>query len=101
MNINPALISKIKSTFKKKEPKTDKTRPCRIMLEDEFITTGSNKTVWRNIGFAKSALLNHFTTYVIPNDTKSCKLLISMLVSEGYIKFIEVDIEDFSIQKKN
>ena len=39
---------------------TGKTKPCRIKINGQFIATNSKKTMWRNIGFARSALLNHF-----------------------------------------
>ncbi len=40
---------------------TGKTKPCRIKIKGQFIATNSKKTMWRNIGFARSALLNHFS----------------------------------------
>ncbi len=60
MNIPPEVIAAIGASFEKaKLPKTVRTRPCRIKFNGEFITTTSKKTVWRNKGFAKAALLNH------------------------------------------
>ena len=40
---------------------TGKTKPCRIKINGQFIATNSKKTMWRNIGFARSALTNHFS----------------------------------------
>lgn len=41
---------------------TGKTKPCRIKINGQFIATGSKKTMWRNMGFARSAMLNHFNS---------------------------------------
>ena len=119
MNIPPEVIAAIDATFEKaKLPKTVKTRPCRIKFNGEFITTSSKKTVWRNKGFAKSALLQHLNGRVItlsiyehvlnasnrhpyfyvPSD--EIKKLRDELENLGIIEYVEVDIENFAVQKK-
>ena len=119
MNIPPEVIAAIKSSFEKaKYPKTVKTRPCRIKFNGEFITTSSKKTVWRNKAFAKSALLLHFhgkiitesiykyllnasnrhPYFYVPSD--EIKKLRDELENLGIIEYVEVDIENFAVQKK-
>jgi hypothetical protein len=119
MNIPPEVIDAIKSSFENaKYPKTVKTRPCRIKFNGEFITTRSKKTVWRNKGFAKSALLHHFNGKIItesiykyllnasnrhpyfyvPSD--EIKKLRDELENLGIIEYVEVDMENFAVQKK-
>jgi hypothetical protein len=121
MNIPPEVIAAINATFENaKYPKTVKTRPCRIKFNGEFITTSSKKTVWRNKGFAKSALLNHLRTrdiaivvnkYILNkkgSDRDLCyfgsdfelKYLREELENLGIIEYVEVDLEDFAVQKK-
>lgn len=123
MNIPPEVIAAIGATFEKaKLPKTVKTRPCRIKFNGEFITTTSRKTVWRNKGFAKSALLKHFhnqsilvaiNQYILKKnaltyahrlgcvDSAIMKELRDELEKLGIIEYVEVDIEDFAVQKKS
>jgi hypothetical protein len=119
MNIPPEVIAAIKSSFEKaKYPKTVKTRPCRIKFNGEFITTSSKKTVWRNKGFAKAALSNHLhgkiitesiykyllnasnrhPYFYVPSD--EIKKLRDELENLGIIEYVEVDLEDFAVQKK-
>jgi hypothetical protein len=120
MNIPPEVIAAIKSSFENaKYPKTVKTRPCRIKFNGEFITTSSKKTVWRNKGFAKSALLNHLqpigaaiNQYILKKnaltsthhysyvDSRIIKELRDELEKLGIIEYVEVDMEDFAVQKK-
>ena len=124
MNIPPEVIEAVGKSFAAaKTPKTVKTRPCRIKFNGEFITTGSRKTVWRNKGFAKSALLNHIkSTAIISSAIKdfilkarlanqpwnvidyikseTYKQIADELENQGIIEYVEVDIEDFAIQKK-
>lgn len=120
MSIPPEVIEAIeKSLLASKPPKTVKTRPCRIKFNGEFITTSSKKTVWRNKAFAKTALLNHLRSgsiaiainkYILNKqgpDRNLCylsgyelKTLRDELEKLGIIEYIEVDIEDFAIQKK-
>ena len=120
MNIPPEVIAAINATFEKaKLPETVRTRPCRIKFNGEFITTRSKKTVWRNIGFAKSALLHHFHSKIItesiykyllnvsdrsryfyvPSD--EIKKLRDELENLGIIEYVEVDMEGFAVQKKS
>lgn len=108
MNITPEIINVISSSFSpNKPPKTVKTRPCRIKFNGEFITTTSKKTIWRNKGFAKSALLNHLND---PNikisifnnryvGSREIAKLRDSLEQAGLIQYIEVDIEDFAVTK--
>jgi hypothetical protein len=121
MNIPPEVIAAIKSSFENaKYPKTVKTRPCRIKFNGEFITTRSKKTVWRNKAFAKSALLHHLRTIYIAiavnkyilnkkgsyrdlcyfGSDFELKDLREELENLGIIEYVEVDLEDFAVQKK-
>ncbi|RTL01308.1 MAG: hypothetical protein EKK57_04955 [Proteobacteria bacterium] len=105
MNITPELITTIQRSFKtEKSPKTVKTRPCRIKFYGNFIVTHSGKTVWRNIGFAKSALLCHLqldsTICHLIGGYYNAKELRTELEKAGLIEYVEVDIEDFAVQKK-
>lgn len=120
MNIPIEVIEAIAQTFAAaKTPKTVKTRPCRIKFNGEFITTSSKKTVWRNKAFAKSALLNHLCSgsiaiavnkYILNKQgsdrnlaylgSYELKTLRDKLEKQGIIEYVEVDIEDFAIQKK-
>ena len=121
MNIPLEVFKAVEESFlESKCPKTVKTRPCRIKFNGKFITTGSKKTVWRNKAFAKSALLNHLGSgyiaiainkYILKKQGPDRDLVY---LGNGYelktlrdeleklviIEYIEVDIEDFSIQKK-
>ena len=109
--IDNRLISTIEQTFLGKNSTTVKTKPCRIKFNGKFITTESKKAVWRNIGFAKSALLNHFncqhtvsqylkSTYNVDYTYGSVnKQLIRDLETAGVIEYIEVDVESLAIQK--
>jgi len=110
MNITPQDLNFIDSTFKSTNT-TVKTKPCRIKFRGKFITTASKKTVWRNCGFAKSALLNHFqsdysictlagTLYGVPDrGYYSCKDLIRELENQNIVEYVEVDVEEFAQQK--
>lgn len=124
MNIPSEVIQAIGQSFAvTKTPKTVKTRPCRIKFNGEFITTGSKKTVWRNKGFAKAALLNHIKSIPIISSairefilkeklankswnvvdyikSETYKQIAEELEKQGFVEYIEVDIEDFAIQKK-
>lgn len=105
MNITPETISVIESSFtKNKSPKTVKTRPCRIMFNGSYITTNSGKTVWRNKGFAKSALLNHLQSSHdvcgLVGGYSVIKNLRDELEKAGLIQYVEVDIENFAVRKQ-
>ena len=124
MNIPPEVIEAVGKSFAAaKTPKTVKTRPCRIKFNGEFITTHSKKTVWRNKGFAKSALLNHIKSTPIISSairefilraklanqhwnvvdyikSETYKQIVDELEKQSIIEYVEVDIEDFAIQKK-
>jgi len=109
--IDAQLISNIEQTFLERNSTTVKTKPCRIKFNGKFITTESKKTVWRNIGFAKSALLNHFNCQsTVSHYLKSTynvdyaygdvnKQLIRDLEAAGVIEYIEVDVESLAVQK--
>lgn len=109
--IDDTLISTIEQTFLGRNSKTVKTKPCRIKFNGKFITTESKKTVWRNIGFAKSALLNHLNCqYTVSQHLKSShgldytygsvnKQLIRDLEAAGVVEYVEVDVESLAIQK--
>jgi len=111
MNITPQDLNLIESTFKSTNT-TVKTTPCRIKFRGKFITTARKETVWRNCGFAKSALLNHFqmdysicqlagTLYGISTvrGYYSCKDLIRELENQNIVEYVEVDVEEFAQQK--
>lgn len=105
MNITPEIISIIGSSFtRNKTPNTVKTRPCRIMFNSFYITTNSGKTVWRNKGFAKSALLNHLQSSYdvcgLVGGYFNVKNLSNELEKAGLIQYIEVDIENFAVRKQ-
>ena len=121
MNIPPEVIAAIDATFEKANfSKTARTRPCRIKFNGEFIITISKKTVWRNKAFAKSALLHHLRTRYIAiainkyilnkkgSDRDLCYLgsdfelkdLREELENLGIIEYVEVDMENFAVQKK-
>ena len=123
MNIPIEVIEAVGKSFAAaKTPKTVKTRPCRIKFNGEFITTGSKKTVWRNKGFAKSAFLHHIKSNTIiwpairdfilkvrlANEpwnvidyikSETYKQIADELEKQSIIEYVEVDIEDFAIQK--
>lgn len=123
MNIPIEVIEAVGKSFAAaKTPKTVKTRPCRIKFNGEFITTGSKKTVWRNKGFAKSAFLHHIksNTIIWPAirefilkeklakqpwnvidyiKSETYKQIADELEKQGIIEYVEVDIENFAIQK--
>jgi hypothetical protein len=111
IQINDSLISIIELTFCNRNSTTVKTKPCRIKFNGKFITTESKKTVWRNIGFAKSALLNHIncqstvsqylkSTYNVDYTYGTVnKQLIRDLETAGVIEYIEVDVESLAVQK--
>ena len=124
MNIPPEVIGAIEKSFlATKFPKTVKTRPCRIKFNGEFITTKSKKTVWRNKGFAKSAFLHHIKSSIIISSailefilkaklvnqpwqvidyikSETYKQIVDELEKQGIVEYIEVDMEDFAIQRK-
>ena len=124
MNIPLEVIEAIEKSFlATKFPKTVKTRPCRIKFNGEFITTKSKKTVWRNKGFAKSALLHHIKSNIIISSailefvlraklvnqpwtavdrikSETYKQIADELEKQGVVEYIEVDIENFAIQRK-
>lgn len=109
--ITPELIQVIEITFSNRGSKTVKTKPRRIKFNGQFITTESKKTVWRNIGFAKSALLNHLNSQLILSVYIKktfnmdyvygtvCKQIIRDLEKAGVVEYIEVDVETLAVQK--
>jgi hypothetical protein len=103
MDYTKKLVTTIESTFISSATHV-KTKPFRIKFNGKFITTTSGKTVWRNIGFAKLALLNHFqTSGTICNFISGyshCKQIIKELTELGLIEYVEVDIAEYAIQKK-
>lgn len=111
MNITQTQLNLIENTFKQPQSKV-KTRPCRIKFNGKFITTASKKTVWRNVGFAKTALLNHFQQdYTLcqlagilcegnpVNGHYRCKELICELENRNLIEYVEVDISEYAEEK--
>lgn len=112
MELTKENLQTIKETFKVKQYKHPKPqRPCRVKFMGEFITTGSNKTIWRKIGDAKSAITLHLsskrgmfrdflphmqsmygTVYV---EDKTVRELIQYLEQEKIIEYIEVSAEQY------
>lgn len=107
VKITQDLINVVSATFVKKTS-TVKTKPCRVKFEGQFITTESGKTVWRNIGFAKSAMLNHLnsqlaisvylqkilgTPYVYG---KIVKEMLRELERAGVVEYVEVNDESLT-----
>ena len=112
MNITQIELTLIENSFKQQPWSRVKTRPCRIKFNGKFITTTSKKTVWRNIGFAKNALLNHFQQdYTLRelagilsegnpvNGHRRCKELIRELEIRNLIEYVEVDISEYAEEK--
>ena len=107
--MNQQLIG---ATFTYKKPSTVKTKPCRILFQQKYITTQSGKNIWRNLGFAKLALLNHITSTVNNRfdgsrpgwqnrlSNSEAKVLIAELVDSGVIQFVEAEIESFAESKR-
>ena len=112
MKITDKTISIIGNTFKDEEPRTVRTKPCCIKFNGKFITTKSKKTVWRNIGFAKSAFISHIKSSGIrlhlaeclglKDDYRYCFLkdLVKELQELKVLEFVEVDNSTFAVQKK-
>lgn len=99
----------IKSTFTS-EPSKVKTKPRRVKFLGEFITTASKKTVWRNRGFAKSALVCHFQSshalcllagklFGSGSGYYHCKDLIRALEAQKAIEYVDVEIEELAQRK--
>lgn len=86
-----------------KETKRKLTKVTRILFDGEFVTTFSNKTVWRQLGHAKSALKNHMTEieYKQQRQVKNylcsgfAEKFINSMVECGRLKFVEVDAAEF------
>lgn len=111
LEIKDELIEVIQQSFKT-EPGPKKSKPCRIKFLGKFITVSSKKTVWRNRGFAKSALLNHFVSSREINkflkillkkepyeyiDSELIKNMIKTFEQNGQIEYVEVDFESLAI----
>jgi hypothetical protein len=96
------LLLKLEKTFSYHTPKTITTRPCRIKFLGNFIVTNSKKTIWRNKGHAKLALLNHFkcSFYSSPLPNYTVEEIIKELEKLGHIEYVEADIESFANQAK-
>ena len=110
MNLTKQNLQTIKETFKVKQYKHPKPlRPYRVKFMGEFITTGSNKTIWRKIGDAKSAITLHFSNErgmfrdFLPHEKytwgkdfvkdETVRELIQYLEQEKILEYIEVSAE--------
>jgi hypothetical protein len=98
--ISDAGIARLKQSFRgfNQPLKSRKSIPHRIRFNGEFITTDSNKTIWRTKGHAKSALLNHFHMSIGYGDKflkdhfpqcKTLKELMLFLEKAGIIQYVE------------
>lgn len=105
MKLPQELINKIESSFGPSNEKRSRVRPCRIRVNGRFVVTRSNKTVWRNIGHAKLAALNHLEHSVGGDDlrriTGYCrydvhKLVLRELEKSGIIQYVEVSEGDLA-----
>jgi hypothetical protein len=112
MNLTEQNLKTIKETFKILPYNPKPIKPCRVKFMGEFVTTESNKTIWKRKGDAKSAIILHFCnqksifgsflpshkfsnsdyTY-IKDDT--IKELIQYLEREKILEYIEVDAAEF------
>lgn len=108
-NMNEEIISAIRNSFVRVEEKKVSTRPCRISFDGEFVKLESGKTIWRNKGFARSALLNHLTTSDkspfhwrkdLQNYKDLAKNAIKELEETGILRFVEADVVDFACSPK-
>lgn len=112
MQLTEQNLKTIKETFKLKQYKHPKPlRPCRVKFMGEFITTGSNKTIWRKIGDAKAAITLHLSNKrgmfrnFLPNvknmyggisvGDEAVRELIQYLEQEKLIEYIEVSAEQY------
>jgi hypothetical protein len=95
ISITKKLLADIEESFNHGLAQKGKTKPCRIKFNGKFITTLSGKTVWRNITFAKSALLNHFRSAIeiqVDNYYTDYKQIIEELEKTGIIQYVEDNI---------
>ena len=103
------IIESIKNSFQEIREKKLSTRPCRISFDGKFVKLESGKTIWRNKGFARSALLNHLTTSDkspfrwhkdLQNYKDLAKNAIKELEESGILRFVEADVVDFACSPK-
>ena len=111
INIDQDVLRQIDATFMKKDHRLRKSTPCRVRFLGKFITTKSGKTLWRTMGHAKSAILNHFERcsrfgYGLPFlprgqygyvDGETMKGFIRQLESEGHLEYVPVNNEGLPI----
>lgn len=93
IKITPEMLTKIENSFgHNNELKQRKTKPCRIKFNGKFVVTISEKTIWRNIGFAKLALNHHLQNCNV-YDYYKCKELRKQLEKSGHIEYVEVEFQ--------
>ena len=114
INIDQDVLTQIDATFVKKDHHLRKSTPCRVRFLGKFITTKSGKTLWRTVGHAKSAILNHFEQQCgsyhgkknlpfLPRsqygyvDGETMKGFIRQLESEGHLEYVPVNNEGLPI----
>lgn len=69
----------------------------RVKVNGQFISTASNKTVWKEIGHAKNAIINHIDNSQANDNPRSNRLdgkeVLQELMRCGVIEFIEFPID--------
>lgn len=82
------------------DPKIPKT-VWRVKVDGRFISTLSRKTVWKQIGHAKNAVIQHIEGYLscVNRDTdpfRSARLdgktILAKLIELGRLEFVELDV---------
>ena len=111
MNLTKENLKVIKGTFNKLCVDPKPIRPCRVKFMGEFVTTSSDKTIWRKKGHAKSAIALHFSNNrscfkeFLPHEKytwgkdfvkdETVRELIQYLEQEKILEYVEVSAEQF------
>ena len=94
LKIPQEVVDKITNSFL--PASTGKTKPCRIKINGQFIATNSKKTLWRNIGFARSALSNQYSSSCEVRDTVIKHFGADFYYKKG-VKAILVELERLKV----
>ena len=91
-------LDKIIASFNQDKPtvKIPKT-VWRIKIGGNFISTLSRKTVWKRIGDAKNAIINHIETLRslqpdVWTDRTNAKAVLQDMIQKNLIEFVELPI---------
>jgi len=90
---------------KKTKSSAKKKGAWRIKIDGEFITTSSNKTVWKTGGHAKSALRLHFETCkyevarIMRDDKTTSSRAIDAVYETQYQKYITEHVEFIELKE--